>query len=376
MNILVTCDPEIPVPPLAYGGIERIVDLLVRGLVERGHSVTLCANAASTVPCQLVPWKGKKSQHLPDVVRNTVTLTATVRKNRFDLVHSFSRLAYMSFILPTGIPKIMSYQREPSLAQIKKARLLAKNDSLIFTGCSDYITDQIVPFAPAFTVYNAAPFDKYSLQKVMAADAPLVFLGRVEEIKGTYEAIQVAQKTGRGLIIAGNIPVYAQAYFDTKVRPFLDQQIRYIGPVDDMQKNNLLRSAAALLMPIQWNEPFGIVMAEAMACGTPVIGMSKGAVPEVVEEGMTGFCCTGIDEMVASVGKLDNINRLKVRSRAAEKFSAQAMVENYVQLYNGVLKIKRKRKEYAQNAIPNSGKPIVASTPIAELDEKQNAEKK
>jgi glycosyltransferase involved in cell wall biosynthesis len=343
MNILLTCDPEIPVPPGKYGGIERIVEMLVYGLVERGHHVTLCANGASKVPCKLVAWQGKKSQHLPDIIKNTLTLTTTVLKHKVDIIHSFSRLAYMGLVMPFPVPKIMSYQREPSVTQVKKANFIAAKNSLYFTGCSNYITQQIAPFVQATTIYNAAPFDKYDLKPTTDTDAPLVFLGRIEEIKGVREAILVAQKTGRRLVIAGNVPEEGKTYFETEVRPHLDDRIEYGGPVDDRQKNELLGTAAALLMPIQWNEPFGIVMAEAMACGTPVIGLARGAVPEVVEQGVTGFCCSSVEEMVLSVGKLSTINRRNVKSRASENFSAQAMVDKYVQLYNHILKAKKKK---------------------------------
>lgn len=336
LRILLTCDPEIPVPPGQYGGIERIVDLLVTGLVNRGHDVILCANNASSVSCKLVAWKGQKSQHFPDIIKNTVTLTKTVLQHKVDLVHSFSRLAYMGLIMPSRIPKIMSYQREPSVAQVKKAVRLSAKNSLWFTGCSNYITNQIKPFSTAWTIYNAAPFDRFALAEMVSADAPLVFLGRIEEIKGTYEAILVAKKTGRRLLIAGNIPGGKEAYFNEKVRPYLDEHIRYIGPVDDQQKNDLMRSAAALLMPIQWNEPFGIVMAEAMACGTPVVGLARGAVPEVVSDGVTGFVCGNTDEMVLAVSKVCLINRTRVRQYAWSRFSEHAMVDSYLNLYEQI----------------------------------------
>ncbi len=169
--------------------------------------------------------------------------------------------------MPLHIPKLMSYQREPTISQIAKAVKLSAKGTLAFTGCSNYITDKITAYAPAHTVYNGIDTNKYILTTNVDPDAPLVFLGRIEPIKGTHTAIDIARKTGKKLVIAGNIPDNEQGYFDTEIKPFLGERITYIGPVNDSQKNELLRNALALLMPIHWNEPFGIVMIEAMACG-------------------------------------------------------------------------------------------------------------
>lgn len=337
MKILLTADPEIPVPPVNYGGIERIVDILVQGLVSAGHDVTLCANPESEVPCRLIGWKGLRSQNKLDTIQNLLTLTQLVKKEKFDIVHSFSRLAYMGFIMPFSVKKIMSYQREPSLRQVSKAVKLSKKNTLVFTGCSDYISKQLAGTAESYTIYNCAPVEKYDLNMHPAENAPLVFLGRIEPVKGTHNAVTIAMKAGRKLIIAGNIPPEHQGYFDEKIKPFLNEQISYIGPVNDAQKNTLLGNAAALLMPIEWNEPFGIVMAEAFACGTPVIGYPKGAVKEVVENGITGFLCNTVDEAVAKVSALADLNRSKIREIADKKFSSKKIVADYIGLYNNML---------------------------------------
>jgi glycosyltransferase involved in cell wall biosynthesis len=337
MKILLTADPELPVPPGLYGGIERIVDALIHEYVKAGHEVVLCAHPDSKVPCRLVPWRGMHSQRITDTLKNTVTLTAVARRGSFDVVHSFSRLAYMSFLFPTRIPKVMSYQREPSLQQIKKAGTLAKKNSLIFTGCSNYISNQIGRVATASTVYNCAPFDKYVPAEKVGEDAPLVFLGRIEDIKGTDIAVEVAAKSGRRLLIAGNIPAGKEDYFDKKIKPFLNDRIKYIGAVNDEQKNELLGSALALLMPIRWNEPFGIVMAEAMACGTPVLGFPFGSVPEVVEDGLTGYVCRDTEQMVARVADSKLLSRAGVRKRAEDRFSTPRIAGEYLSLYRQLI---------------------------------------
>ncbi len=340
MNILLTVDPEIPVPPTNYGGIERIVDMLIQQYVKKGHTVTLCANKDSKVNCKLIGWKGAKSQNKKDLLKNTLQLTQLVYTHNFDVVHSFSRLAYMLALLPTAIPKIMSYQREPTLSQVKKAKFLAKKGSLIFTGCSNYISHQIKTVAEAYTVYNGAPLYLYEGTATVAIDAPLVFLGRIEPIKGTHIAIEVAKKANRKLIIAGNIPAEHQQYFDEKIKPFLSDKIQYIGTVNDMQKNELLGKALALLMPICWNEPFGIVMAEAMACGTPVLGFGRGSVPEVVTDGLTGFIAANEEEMINQVVLCKNLDRKKVRAVAEERFSDEKISDDYLNLYKRMLKVK------------------------------------
>ncbi|RZL43441.1 MAG: glycosyltransferase family 4 protein [Pedobacter sp.] len=235
------------------------------------------------------------------------------------------------------VPKLMSYQREPTISQIKKSVKLAKGGSLSFTGCSDYISNQIKPFANAQTIYNGVSLEIYQLNLNVNLDKPLVFLGRIEPIKGTHIAIKVALATKKKLIIAGNIPNEYQSYFEEEIAPFLDEQITYVGAVNDIQKNEILRNASAFLMPILWNEPFGIVMAEAMACGTPVIGFNRGSVPEVIKDKETGFICNDTEEMIDVIGKINTIDRAKVRNYCELNFSADVIVNNYVALYKSLI---------------------------------------
>jgi glycosyltransferase involved in cell wall biosynthesis len=345
MNILLTVDPEIPLPCTGYGGIERMVYMLVEQYLAKGHEVTLCANAGSTVPCRLVGWKGKRSQDKWDIIRNTTQLTSVVFNGKFDVVHSFSRLAYIAPLLRSSVPKIMSYQREPTISQPLKAFKLAKKGSLIFTGCSDYITSQLSAVAEAYTVYNGAPMHVYQPTQKVAANAPLVFLGRVEPIKGPHIAIEVAQRTNKRLIIAGMVSSAYQGYFDEHIKPFLNERITFIGSVNDHEKNDLLGSALAFLMPIEWDEPFGIVMVEAMACGTPVLAFKRGSVPEVVEDGITGFICKNAEEMAEQVMNVHQLDRLKIRHAAETKFSDDEISNNYLQLYKKMIERKRKRRD-------------------------------
>ncbi|MCS3700188.1 glycosyltransferase involved in cell wall biosynthesis [Salinibacter ruber] len=333
MKIAITADPGLPVPPRLYGGIERIIHMLVEGLADRGHDVTLFAHEDSEVPCRLVPYGGTDPQAVIDTVRNALSVSRLV-VDRPDVLHSFGRLAYLTPLLPLRLPKIMTYQREPTLSRVQTAVRLSRKRSIAFTGCSDHIAKQIRPYAPAYTVYNGVPLDTYTFRPDVEADAPLVFLGRIAPIKGTHTAVEVAQRSGRPLVIAGNVPDDQQDFFDKQIEPHLDgEHIQYVGPVDDEQKNELLGRAAAFLMPIEWEEPFGIVMAEAMACGTPVIGTRRGSVPEVVEHGKTGFVCDSMDDMIDAVGRIDRIDRADCRSHCEEMFSQTAVVDAYERLY-------------------------------------------
>lgn len=335
LRIALVADPYIPVPPKLYGGIERVLDFLVEGLVERGHEVVLWAHPESEVPCELVPYG--LPPHTGRVARTRELLQVmgglARRRREIDIVHSFGRLAGMLPLFPSAIPKIQSYQRQINPENIERAVRLA-GDSISFTACSTNCRRNVSHIGEWDTIYNGVRMTDYTYQPDVEADAPLVFLGRIERIKGTHTAIAVAKESGRRLVIAGNIADEHRPYFDEEVAPHLDDdQIRYVGPVNDVQKNELLGSAAAFLMPIEWEEPFGIVMAEALACGTPVIGTRRGSVPEVVEHGVTGFVCDTAKELIEAVGQVADLDRHASRDRCERMFSDRAIVDAYEALY-------------------------------------------
>lgn len=333
MRIALTADPELPVPPQHYGGIERIVDMLAKSLVLRGHDVTVFAHADSRTAGRLLPWPGRSSTSPSDTARNAAHLASHVATSCVDIVHSFSRLAYLTPILPARIAKLMSYQRAISPRTTALANRLARG-SLEFSAISSWMIEANPLAGRWHVVPNGVALDTYEFRSQVTPDAPLVFLGRIEEIKGPHLAIEIARRTGRDLAVVGNVPVEHRRWFDAHIAPHLDErQIRYVGPVNDREKNALLGQACALLMPILWEEPFGIVMAEAMACGTPVIGLRRGAVPEVVEDGVTGFICEDVGGMVAAVDELEKIDRKACRRRVERLYSADAIVEGYLQVY-------------------------------------------
>jgi glycosyltransferase involved in cell wall biosynthesis len=333
LRIALTADPELSVPPKLYGGIERIIDMLARGLVARGHDVTVFAHADSATSGDLVPWPGRSSRSRFDTVRNARVLMREVTRREFDIVHSFSRIAYLAPILPLRIPKVMTYQRAVSPRTTRLGFALS-GGTLSFTAISVWMMRDISTIGRWDMVPNGVPLDVYTYSATVPAGAPLVFLGRIEEIKGPHLAIEIAKRSGRQLIIAGNIPEEKKGWVDHHVMPHVDgHNVQYIGPVDDTQKNRLLGQAAALLMPILWDEPFGIVMAEAMACGTPVLGLKRGAVPEVVAHGATGFVSDSIDDLVAAARDTGQFSRLACRERVETFYAQDPVVEAYLRVY-------------------------------------------
>jgi glycosyltransferase involved in cell wall biosynthesis len=342
MRILLTADPELPVPPRTYGGIERIVNDLIRGLRSRGHEVGLAAHPESSAPVErFYPWKGSASQRSRDTVRNTWSLARAVADFRPEVLHSFSRLMYLLPLLPKRLPKLMSYQRQPSRRTTAWSwRLSGKR--LRFTGCSEHICHVGRKAGGDWTaIPNFVDVQRYTFRESVPADAPLVFLSRVEAIKGTHLAIEAARRAGRRLVIAGNHAEYGEngRYWKEQIVPHLGRKgVEYVGPVDDEQKNELLGGAAAMLVPVQWEEPFGIVFVEALACGTPVISCPRGALPEIVREGHEGYLGVTIEQLVGAIDRINRIDRSACRERVEKSFSAEVIVGRYEQLYQTLTK--------------------------------------
>lgn len=344
MRILLTADPMIEVPPVGYGGIERIVDALVREYVRHGHEVGLVARDGSTSPAaRLYPWRSESPRGLVNRLRNTNALRHAVREFEPDVLHSFSRLAYMMPLLPTKLPKLMSYQRHTGGRQVSIGAKLA-GKTLLFTGCSEFICRQGRPSGGTWqAVHNFVEPEKFTFVPEVPPDAPLVFLSRLDRIKGADTAIAIARRAGRRLILAGN---HAQSgheldYWRREIEPHLGRDgIEWVGEVDDKAKNELLGKAAALLVPIRWDEPFGIVFAEALACGTPVISCPRGALPEIVEEGKTGFLVKSEDEGADAVRRVGELPRRACRLAAEQRFSLALCARTYLDLYTEMLERK------------------------------------
>ena len=338
MRILITADPEIEVPPRLYGGIERVVDGLVRRFRTRGHQVCLVAKPGSECPADVVyAWPGASSLSTFDSLRNAWTLWRAVRAFRPDVIQSFSRLAYLTPLLRGGTPIVMSYQRDPTMRTVGLAMKLAAPRVLRFTGCSEYIAGLGRQAGGEWEgIPNFAEMDALKFSPAVAPDAPLVFLSRVEHIKGAHWAIDIARRTGQRLIIAGNHSDSGPEgeYWREKIAPEIGRGgIEYVGAVDDVQKNKLLGGARAMVVPIQWNEPFGIVFAEALACGTPVVSCPRGSLTEIVRPGVDGFLIRSVEEGCEAVARLDTIDRAACRRRAEEAYSPEIVVDRYLDLY-------------------------------------------
>jgi glycosyltransferase involved in cell wall biosynthesis len=338
MHIVVTADPEIEVPPRLYGGIERVLDGLVRRYRERGHQVCLVAKPGSECPADAFrPWPGASSLSKIDTLRNSLALWGAVHAFKPDVIHSFSRIAYLTALLRGRTPIVMSYQRDPTMRTVGLAVKIAAPGVLRFTGCSEYIAGLGRRAGGEWVgIPNFAEMDALKFSPTVERDAPLVFLSRVESIKGAHWAIEIARRTGQRLIIAGNHSDTGPEgdYWRREIEPQIGHGgIEYVGPVDDVQKNKLLGEARAMIVPIQWNEPFGIVFAEALACGTPVVSCPRGSLTEIVRPGVDGFLIKSVEEGCEAVARLDTIDRSNCRRRAEEAYAPDVIVERYLDLY-------------------------------------------
>lgn len=329
-------DPGILVPPVGYGGHERLVEMFAKEYVKLGHEVHLLVTSGSHVEgCVMHPF-GK--QGFPpnkwDARKAILEAWRFLNKHRndFDLIHNFGRLAYLLPVLNSKVKKIMTYGREISSRNISIINRLP-NVNLIYTGCSMNLVSRVVASGNWKPVYNAIEFNKFDVNVGFNGDAPLIFLGRVERIKGAHTAIQVAKATGHKLIIAGNVSKLPEEidYFENEIKPHIDGvNVEFVGEVNDEQKNKYLGMSKALLMPIEWNEPFGIVMIEAMACGTPVIAFDKGSVPEVVEDGVTGFVVKNKEEMIDRIQRIKEIDRKHCASISKQRFDVTVIAKQYL----------------------------------------------
>jgi glycosyltransferase involved in cell wall biosynthesis len=339
VRILLVMDPYIKVPPDHYGGIERVIADLADGFARSGHDVTLWAAPGSRVNGRVDAFGREGEWTQWSNVRNALTLAGRFLacRGRFDVIHNFGRLAYLAPVLARDVPKVQTYMRTVNPSNMATARRLGAR-RLHYTAVSAAIRDTGRAGGGEWSViYNCAAPERYPfVAGTDPATAPLVFLGRLDRCKGAHHAIAVARRLQRRVIIAGTISPLAheQKYFDDEIAPQIDGDlVTYLGPVDDEQKRTLLGRAAAMLLPIEWEEPFPVVLPESMLCGTPLIAFRRGGVPEGIDHGRTGFLCDGVDEMSALVGRLGTIDRAAVRAEAVRRFSDTAIVGEYERLY-------------------------------------------
>lgn len=332
-------DPGILIPVNGYGGHERLVEMFAKEYQDLGHKVELLITDGSSVPGAIVHGLGpvgfppKKSDAVQAIFRAWKFLRN--QHHKYDLIHNFGRLIYLLPVLNKLVKKIMTYGREITGSNTN-VLLTLPHRNIVFTGCSQNLLSRSNARGRWKVLYNAINFEKYIATENLDKDAPLIFLGRLEKVKGIHTAIAVAKATNNKLIIAGNISNLPEEieYFEQEIRPWIDgEQIQYVGAVNDSQKNFYLGQSKALLFPIEWNEPFGIVMIEAMACGTPVIAFTNGSVDEVIDEGITGFKVNDVPQMILALGQLAQIDRLRCRQKAETRFNVNSIARQYLALF-------------------------------------------
>jgi glycosyltransferase involved in cell wall biosynthesis len=315
LRILVIADGKIPVPPAGYGGTERIVALMCEGLAARGHQITLMAARGSRNYGRLIaqPWAGSKPYPYRAWCKLRFQAQSLWHARGADVVINFGRVDYLWSLLKTTTPLICQFQNPVEHSEIKFL-VSRRAETLLLVSASDHQRVHLAGTGPWRTIYNAVDTDRLAFAP-RPEPGYLAFLGRLTAEKGVHVAIEVARWLGRPLRIVGNVSDEAGAreFFETRVRPQLGDGIEWVGPVDDDAKVPFLQNASALLMPIQWDEPFGLVVAEALACGTPVIATDRASMPELVRQGVTGFLCRSPDEMADAVGRLGKIDRRACR---------------------------------------------------------------
>ena len=323
------------VPPKFYGGTERIVSYLTEELVALGHAVTLFASGDSVTAARLVPVV-PRALRLDPAVRDTVSPHILMLSRVLDHLHEFDVVHFHidHFQLPAmrdrGVPFVSTFHGRLDLPELQP--LLDAFPKVPFISISDSQRRPLRGVTWGATIPHGLPFD---LLPFSPEDSGyLAFLGRISPEKGPDAAIRIARAAGMPLRIAAKVDRADQAYFDSVIRPMLGGEgVEFIGEIDEGQKAGFLGGAKALLNPIDWPEPFGVVMIEAMACGTPVITFEHGAVPEVVEDGRSGFIVRDEAGALRALRRLGELDRAGVRACFDARFTARRMAENHLALY-------------------------------------------
>ena len=326
------------VPPRHYGPWEWVTSLLTEGLVARGVDVTLFATGDSQTTAKLhatCPHPYSEDPQMDAKVCECLHISeAFEHAEQFDIIHNqfdFLPLTYSGLVRTPIITTIHGFSSPKILPVYKKY-----NHGSYYVSISD--ADRSPALDYIATIYHGIPIEEYEF--CPKPDEYLLFLGRIHQDKGTYEAVQIAHKAGFPLIIAGI--VQDDEYFQTKVKPHIDgEQIRYIGPVVMPEKGELLGHARALLHMINFDEPFGLTVVEAMACGTPIIAINRGSMPELIHDGETGFLVASEEDALESVRRIDAIDRRKCRIWVEKHFTQARMVEEYLRVYGTILEKER-----------------------------------
>jgi glycosyltransferase involved in cell wall biosynthesis len=327
------------VPPRLYGGTERVVSWLTEELVALGHDVTLFASGDSKTSAQLHPIcpRALRLEGINNAIPyNLIMLDQVARRmEEFDILHfHFDFFHYPLFrnMADKTVTTLHGRQDLPEMPDIYRAF-----PAMPLVSISNHQRQPVPPVNWMGTVYHGLP---QTLFRQGSGDGGyLAFLGRICPDKNPLDAIEIARRAGMRLRVAAKVDPVDRDYFEQVVGPVLARSphVEFVGEIDDGLKQEFLGNARALLFPIRWPEPFGLVMIEAMACGTPIIAFRHGSVPEVLDEGLTGFAVDTVEEAVEAVARLDQLPRGRIRARFEERFSAAAMAREYCKIYRQLM---------------------------------------
>ncbi len=331
------------VPPKLYGGTERVVAYLTDALVELGHEVTLFASGDSLTKAKLAPIWPRALRLDPSVKDHLAPIfmeleTVARRADEFDVIHA--HLDYFGYPLlrRLNVPSVTTLHGRLDLPELPP--LYGLYGDIPVVSISDSQREPLPQANYVATIHHGLP--KNLLAQGDGAGGYLAFLGRISPEKAPDAAIRIAAKSGMPLKIAAKIDRVDQEYFNSTIEPLLSQaHVEFIGEIGEHQKSEFLGNAAGLVFPIAWREPFGLVMIEAMACGTPVIAFENGSVPEVIEHGVTGFIVQNENEAADAVKQIHTLDRSRIRAEFDRRFTAHHMAENYLALYARLAKAKK-----------------------------------
>ena len=328
------------VPPKLYGGTERVVSYLTEELVRLGHDVTLFASGDSRTSARLVPGCDsalRLSQRPRDPVASHLVMLDRLRRRagEFDILHF--HIDCLQFPLFRDMADRTLTTLHGRLDMPDLAALFREYPELPLVSIAAHQRGPVPEANWLGTVYHGLPADLVSREPA-APRGYLAYLGRMSGEKRPDRAIEIAQRVGLPLKLAAKVDKADMEYFDETIRPLLDDPlVEFVGEIGDSEKQAFLGNAIALLFPVDWPEPFGLVMIEAMACGTPVVAWNCGSVPEIIEDGVTGFIVESIDEAVEAVRKCSALDRAGVRHRFDGRFTAERMARDYIRLYETLL---------------------------------------
>jgi len=338
MRIAQVAPPWIPVPPYTYGGTELVVSWLCDELVRRGHQVTLFATGDSKTKAKLIPvwpnslWRAKL--RTPHTVFSLMYQKLIELQENFDIIHDhceFYTAPYSKFLKPPIITTLHHPLTEETTILYKKF------PNINYIAISKNQRKQGPGINIVKTIYHGLPLEKYPFEK--NPEDYLLWLSRIGPDKGIAEAIDIAKLSGEKLIISGNILPQFADYFEFRIKPLIDgKKIKFLGASDFEKKIELFKNAKAFLFPIKRVEPFGLVVIEAMACGAPVIAFKEGSLPELIENGKTGFLVNSIEEACQALKKINSISREYCRKYVEKNFNLKRMVNRYEKLYKKILK--------------------------------------